>query len=92
MWPARRAAFCGHRVRPASLACRDTRRNRYYGDDAPSYTARYDRVLLRGALRPTGVQLLGAEPLGGSGPRAHYLSDHFGLVARLQLGGSGAAG
>ncbi len=44
---------------------------------------RYDRILYRGGLDPTGVQLLGTAPLPDR-PTV-WPSDHFGLVCDLSL-------
>lgn len=71
----------------------DTALNRYYGPDARQYQARYDRVLLRdGAVASrgsSGFQVL-AFGLAGNDPCSpgrpdHYISDHFAIVALVQL-------
>jgi poly(A) polymerase len=43
--------------------------------------ARYDRILCRGALRPTEASLFATGPLGTTGL---FTSDHFGILARME--------
>ena len=50
--------------------------------DTRQYTARYDRVLLRG-LEATQLRLVADQPRTPGG--GDYLSDHFGLLATLRL-------
>ncbi|KAL4859396.1 Tyrosyl-DNA phosphodiesterase 2 [Chlorella vulgaris] len=56
--------------------------NKYHGPEQRSYTARYDRVYLRG-WSCQQLQLIANEPVTPG--HLDYLSDHFGLLATLQL-------
>ena len=50
---------------------------------------RYDRVLLRGGLRASRLQLIGTEPVTPGQPdgqgKVDCLSDHFGLLCTIEL-------
>lgn len=60
----------------------NTRVNTYYGDDTRAYTARYDRVYMRGLSAAELRLVADKEQTPG---RGDFLSDHFGLLARLEV-------
>ncbi len=54
---------------------------------APALSKRPDLILTRGAVRPGGIRLIGAEPAGRTWPvegQRLWPSDHAGLVVRLR--------
>lgn len=55
--------------------------NRYWGD-SECYTARYDRMLTHRAAC-TSFRIIGNTPATEN--PAHFLSDHFGILATFQL-------
>jgi endonuclease/exonuclease/phosphatase family metal-dependent hydrolase len=61
--------------------------NRYYGDDTRQYHSRYDRIYIhpQGALTPTvtSFDLIANDPIPPS--KTHFLSDHFGMEAKVNL-------
>lgn len=59
----------------------NTHVNRYYRDGR-KYQDRYDRVFTRG-FSVLGFELAGNQPASSSS--SHFLSDHFGILATLQL-------
>ncbi|KAL4425257.1 hypothetical protein ABPG75_009273 [Micractinium tetrahymenae] len=60
----------------------NTRINSYYGDETRAYTARYDRVYLRGLAAAELRMVADSEQTAGCGD---FLSDHFGLLARVEV-------
>ncbi|EFN59459.1 hypothetical protein CHLNCDRAFT_138036 [Chlorella variabilis] len=56
--------------------------NKYHGADQRAYTGRYDRIYLSGFVA-TELQMVANQPMTPG--HADYLSDHFGLVATVQL-------
>ena len=60
--------------------------NKYYGASTRQYQRRYDRIYVHGAKHHWTVpslELLAHRPIGSS--RLHFLSDHFGMAAHLEL-------
>jgi len=80
VWPALHPGQPGLTRDPA----RNLMRARKNPDSTP---ARIDRILLRsprGGLRPRTIELLGTDPIDGSGSEL-FASDHFGLLATFEV-------
>ncbi|KAL4435626.1 hypothetical protein ABPG77_002589 [Micractinium sp. CCAP 211/92] len=60
----------------------NTRVNRYYGEETRAYTARYDRIYLRGLSAAELRLVADREHTPG---RGDFLSDHFGLLATVDI-------
>lgn len=61
----------------------DSHNNTFHGLDAFKFTARFDRVYLRGGLCVDSFNLIGNVPVGGR--EGHYLSDHYGILVNVLL-------
>lgn len=58
--------------------------NQYYGSSTRQYQRRYDRIYVHGTnLSVKSFNLLANQPIGES--RDHFLSDHFGIAAHLEV-------
>lgn len=58
-------------------------RNTFHGLDAFKFTARFDRVYLRGGLCVESFNLIGNVPVDERD--GHYLSDHYGILVNVLL-------
>jgi endonuclease/exonuclease/phosphatase family metal-dependent hydrolase len=59
----------------------DSYKNKYHGSDAFKFTARFDRVYLRGGLGVQTFELVGSETVNER--EGHYLSDHYGILSAV---------
>jgi len=59
----------------------DSYKNKYHGSDAFKFTARFDRVYLRGGLGVQTFELVGSETVNER--EGHYLSDHYGILSSV---------
>lgn len=67
----------------------DGRENLYHGHDKFQFYCRFDRCYVKGdKLRLRHFDLIGNHPVNGR--KGDYLSDHYGIVVKLDIGSTGS--